>query len=133
VTAKASVYSAISTRHNAPQAGADPLGRIGTCSFQVNQKLQFDRYSSAESNLGVLMDSFNQPDRPILPFGLNGPRRRIMLYWALVFLVIALIAGVLGFTGVAVAAAGIAKVLFVIFLVLFLISLVTHFARGATR
>ena len=40
-----------------------------------------------------------------------------MLYWALMFLVVALIAGVLGFTGVAVAAAGIAKVLFVVFLV----------------
>src|SRR3954468_21926137 len=26
-------YSAISTRHNAPQAGAGPLGRTGTCSF----------------------------------------------------------------------------------------------------
>jgi uncharacterized membrane protein YtjA (UPF0391 family) len=57
----------------------------------------------------------------------------IMLYWALVFLVIALTAGILGFTGVAVAAAGIAKILFVIFLILFLISIVTHLARGATR
>jgi uncharacterized membrane protein YtjA (UPF0391 family) len=56
-----------------------------------------------------------------------------MLYWALVFLVIALIAGILGFTGVAVAATGIAKILFVIFLILFLISIVTHLARGATR
>ena len=53
-----------------------------------------------------------------------------MLYWALVFLVIALIAGVLGFTGVALASAGLAKVLFVIFLVLFLVSLVSHLARG---
>jgi uncharacterized membrane protein YtjA (UPF0391 family) len=35
-----------------------------------------------------------------------------MLYWTLVFLVIALIAGVLGFTGVAIAAAGVAKLLF---------------------
>jgi uncharacterized membrane protein YtjA (UPF0391 family) len=57
-------------------------------------------------------------------------RRKIMLYWALVFLVVALIAGVLGFTGVAVASAGIAKILFIIFLVLFLVSLITHFARG---
>ena len=37
-----------------------------------------------------------------------------MLYWALVFLVVALIAGVFGFTGIAVAAAGIAKLLFVV-------------------
>jgi uncharacterized membrane protein YtjA (UPF0391 family) len=56
-----------------------------------------------------------------------------MLYWALVFLVVALIAGVLGFTGVAVAAAGVAKLLFVIFLVLFLISLVAHVGRGRGR
>lgn len=53
-----------------------------------------------------------------------------MLYWALMFLVVALIAGVLGFTGVAVAAAGIAKVLFVIFLVLFLVSIVAHLGGG---
>ena len=33
-------------------------------------------------------------------------RRKLMLYWTIVFLVVALIAGVLGFTGVAVAAAG---------------------------
>gem|GEM_PF-4425015 len=33
VTHISNVYSAISTRHNAPQAGAGPLGRIGTCSF----------------------------------------------------------------------------------------------------
>lgn len=55
-----------------------------------------------------------------------------MLYWALVFLVVALIAGVLGFTGIAVAAAGVAKLLFVVFLILFLISLITHFSRGST-
>jgi uncharacterized membrane protein YtjA (UPF0391 family) len=53
----------------------------------------------------------------------------IMLYWTLLFLVIALIAGVLGFTSVAIAAAGIAKLLFFVFLVLFVISLVTHLTR----
>ncbi len=53
-----------------------------------------------------------------------------MLYWALMFLVVALIAGVLGFTGVAVAAAGIAKVLFAVFLVRFLVSIVVHLGSG---
>jgi uncharacterized membrane protein YtjA (UPF0391 family) len=53
----------------------------------------------------------------------------IMLYWALMFLVVALIAGVLGFTGVAIAAAGIAKLLFLVFLVLFVISLAAHLSR----
>lgn len=47
-----------------------------------------------------------------------------MLYWAVVFFVIALLAAVFGFTGISVAAAGIARVLFFIFIVLFIISLV---------
>ena len=38
-----------------------------------------------------------------------------MLYWALVFLIVAIIAAIFGFGGVAVAAAGIAKLLFFIF------------------
>jgi uncharacterized membrane protein YtjA (UPF0391 family) len=54
-----------------------------------------------------------------------------MLYWALVFLVIAIIAGALGFGGIAGAAGGIAQILFYVFLVLLLISLILHFARGA--
>jgi uncharacterized membrane protein YtjA (UPF0391 family) len=54
-----------------------------------------------------------------------------MLYWALMFLVIALIAAVLGFTGVAVLAGGVAKILFFIFIVLFVVSLIAHLARRA--
>jgi uncharacterized membrane protein YtjA (UPF0391 family) len=46
-----------------------------------------------------------------------------MLYWSLVFLIIALIAALFGFTGVYVAAAGIAKILFFVFLVLLIVSL----------
>jgi uncharacterized membrane protein YtjA (UPF0391 family) len=53
-----------------------------------------------------------------------------MLYYALVFLIVALIAGFLGFGGVAVAAAGIAKILFFIFLIMFLVTLITHLSRG---
>jgi uncharacterized membrane protein YtjA (UPF0391 family) len=52
-----------------------------------------------------------------------------MLYYALVFLLIALVAGVLGFGMVAFAAAEIARVLFFIFLVLFLVSLSSHLSR----
>ena len=48
-----------------------------------------------------------------------------MLYWALMFLIIALIAGLLGFGGIAFAAAGIAKILFFIFLVVFVVMLLT--------
>jgi uncharacterized membrane protein YtjA (UPF0391 family) len=54
-----------------------------------------------------------------------------MLYWTLIFLVIALVAGLFGFGGIASASAGIAKVLFAIFLVLFLVSLVVGVIRGA--
>lgn len=52
-----------------------------------------------------------------------------MLYWALVFFVVAIIAGVLGFGGVAIVAAGMAKLLFYIFLVVFLITLVMGLSR----
>ena len=47
-----------------------------------------------------------------------------MLYWALVFLVIALVAGLLGFGGIAGTASGIAQVLFGLVLIIFLVSLV---------
>jgi len=54
-----------------------------------------------------------------------------MLYYSLVFLVVALIAGLLGFGGVAGAASSIAQVLFGLFLIIFLVSLVMGiFARG---
>ena len=52
-------------------------------------------------------------------------RGGIMLYYALVFLVIALIAGVLGVSGVAAVATNIAYVLFVIAIVLFLVHLLS--------
>jgi uncharacterized membrane protein YtjA (UPF0391 family) len=54
-----------------------------------------------------------------------------MLYYALVFLVVAIIAGLLGFGAVAFAAAGVAKILFFIFLVLFLLSLFRHISSRA--
>lgn len=49
-----------------------------------------------------------------------------MLYYTLIFLLVAIVAGVLGFGVIAGTAAGIAKVLFVIFLVLTIVA----FARG---
>lgn len=52
-----------------------------------------------------------------------------VLYWALVFFLIALVAAVFGFGGIAAASAGIAKILFFIFLVLFLVSLVSGLVR----
>jgi len=55
-----------------------------------------------------------------------------MLYWALVFLVIAIIAVLFGFGVIASAAAGIAKTLFFIFLVVFIISLIFGLSRRGT-
>jgi uncharacterized membrane protein YtjA (UPF0391 family) len=52
-----------------------------------------------------------------------------MLYYALVFFLIALFAAILGFGGMAVAFAGIAKILFFLFVILFLVSLVMHAGR----
>jgi uncharacterized membrane protein YtjA (UPF0391 family) len=54
-----------------------------------------------------------------------------MLYWSLMFLLIAILAAVFGFTGISLLAAGVAKVLFFIFLVLFVVSLVMHVSRRA--
>jgi uncharacterized membrane protein YtjA (UPF0391 family) len=52
-----------------------------------------------------------------------------MLYYALVFFVIALVAALFGFGGIAAGAVEIAKVLFFIFLVLFIVSLVVGLFR----
>jgi uncharacterized membrane protein YtjA (UPF0391 family) len=68
------------------------------------------------------------PDRP----NLNQERTKIMLSWALTFLILALIAGVLGFGGIAGAASGIAQILFFVFLVLLIISAIARALRGRT-
>jgi uncharacterized membrane protein YtjA (UPF0391 family) len=53
-----------------------------------------------------------------------------MLYWAVVFLVVAIVAGVLGFGGIASTSAGIARVLFGLILILFLITAVVQLLGG---
>lgn len=53
-----------------------------------------------------------------------------MLYWAVVFFVLALVAAFFGFGGIAASAAGIGKILFVGFIVLALVSLVANGFRG---
>jgi len=64
------------------------------------------------------------PDQPV-----RHAKEVRMLYWALMFLVVAIIAAVLGFTGIAIVSAGIAKLLFFVFVVLFVITLVAHLGR----
>lgn len=50
-----------------------------------------------------------------------------MLYWALVFFVVAIIAGLLNFTQISAGALSIARILFFIFLILLVLSLLAHF------
>ncbi len=52
-----------------------------------------------------------------------------MLYYALVFFLVAVVAAVFGFGGITSAALGIAKILFFIFLIMFVISLVMGLNR----
>ncbi len=54
-----------------------------------------------------------------------------MLYWALVFFIIALVAAVMEFGGMAIEAAGVAKILFYLFLIFFLVTPVMGLARRA--
>jgi uncharacterized membrane protein YtjA (UPF0391 family) len=55
---------------------------------------------------------------------------RPMLYWAIVFAVIALVAGILGFVALSGTLAWIAKALLLVFVVLFVLSLVFGRRRG---
>jgi uncharacterized membrane protein YtjA (UPF0391 family) len=52
-----------------------------------------------------------------------------MLWWALIFFIVAIVAAIFGFGGIAAGAVTIAKVLFAIFVVVFLISLILGLMR----
>jgi uncharacterized membrane protein YtjA (UPF0391 family) len=66
---------------------------------------------------------------PMQRYSVEARRSWEMLYWALMFLVIALVAAVFGFGGIASTATGMAQILFVIALVLFIVSLFAGFLR----
>jgi len=68
--------------------------------------------------------------RPDMVKGFHYPEEPVMLYYAVVFFVIALIAGVLGFGGIAAGAVGIAKILFFVFIVLAIVSVVFGSVKG---
>ena len=64
------------------------------------------------------------------PYGESGPKgEAIMLWWAVVFFLIAVVAGIFGFGGIAEASADIAQILFFIFLVIFILSLIFGLMR----
>ncbi len=52
-----------------------------------------------------------------------------MLYWTVVFFVIAIIAGIFGFWDISAGATYIAKILFFVFIVLFVLSLVARMIK----
>ncbi|GGA19295.1 DUF1328 domain-containing protein [Neptunicoccus cionae] len=56
-----------------------------------------------------------------------------MLYWAVIFFVVAIVAALFGFGGIASASAGIAQLLFFVFVALFVLMLVVRAMRGASR
>jgi uncharacterized membrane protein YtjA (UPF0391 family) len=66
-----------------------------------------------------------------LPGG-KTPKGSTMLYWALMFFIIAIVAAVFGFGGIAAGAATIAKFLFFLFVLLFVIALISGLLRGRT-
>jgi uncharacterized membrane protein YtjA (UPF0391 family) len=53
-----------------------------------------------------------------------------MLWWAIIFFIVAIIAAIFGFGGIAAGAMVIAKILFVIFVILFIISIIVWLVRG---
>lgn len=65
-----------------------------------------------------------------VPVSEAGFRRKLMLYWAAVFFIIAIIAALFGFGGIAAAATDIARILFFVFLVLFVLALLGNFMGG---
>jgi len=67
----------------------------------------------------------------VIPFLQGGlPEENLMLYYAMVFFIIAIVAAVFGFSGLAAGAAGIAKILFVVFLVIAIATFVVNLMRG---
>lgn len=56
-----------------------------------------------------------------------------MLYWALVFFVVAIVTAFFGFGDVASASAGIAQIIFYVFVVFFVVTLVAGLAGGGRR
>jgi uncharacterized membrane protein YtjA (UPF0391 family) len=55
-----------------------------------------------------------------------------MLYYALIFFIVAIVAAVFGFGGIAAGAAGVAKILFFLFLIMFVVSALVGLARRGT-
>lgn len=56
-----------------------------------------------------------------------------MLYWAVMFFIVAIVAAIFGFGGIASASAGIAQILFFIFIALFVATLIARAVQSVSR
>jgi uncharacterized membrane protein YtjA (UPF0391 family) len=73
-------------------------------------------------------------DAQLLPWPQHTLKKEaVLLYYAVVFFVIAIIAGILGFTGIAAGLAEIARILFFVFLAIFIVSLIMGIGKGGWR
>jgi uncharacterized membrane protein YtjA (UPF0391 family) len=109
-------------------AGDESSSKTPACQAGTERMLWFLLLAFAYgTGSGEMEDSFRCTGKNHLQRG------GTMLYWALLFLIVAIIAAVFGFGGIALAAAGIAKILFFIFLVLFVITLITHLGRRGSN
>ncbi len=89
----------------------------------MNMRSLLFQHLAPQESMGRWAAQLHAPD-PLCGFDklINRTRGvKIMLHWALVFLVIAIIAAVMGFTGIAGAATNIAWILFVVGLVVALV------------
>jgi uncharacterized membrane protein YtjA (UPF0391 family) len=75
-----------------------------------------------------------EPPRQLVRYACEQVEREVemgnLLYWAVVFLIVAIVGAALGFGGVAGTAMEGARLLFWVAIVLFVISAVAHFLRG---
>lgn len=92
---------------------------VSGSSGQIMDVLPGDFYSGFSRDGITWALSALQPERHPYP-----EKEELMLYYAVVFLIIAIIAGFFGFFGVAGLSALIAKILFVVFIILFVVSLI---------
>ena len=106
------------------------------CTGRIPERLQFSTYGSISESRLLFTCAFNfwiQVNAQGVCAGAAVlGHEGMMLYYALVFLLVALVAGFLGFGGIAFAAAGVAKIFFFIFLVVFVVTLIMHLLRGDT-
>ena len=71
-----------------------------------------------------------QADRTAVPLRTHPQQETSMLYYALIFFIVAIVAAVFGFGGIASASAGIAQILFFVFVVLLIGTLVLRAIRS---